>query len=820
METSSRIFTRNLPPNLSDSDFRKHFAQRFPSSITDLKLFPQRRIGYVGFKTSEDAKTAVKYFNKSFIRMSRIYVELANAPTPSITKPAPPTAKKHDAITNLDVRHTDDSLKRKRGEKEDADDPKLREFLDAMKPPSKKTWTEDASHPKVDAIEQKLDEDVSEGIPTRERMPQKDGGSAHNPADAAVTQVPPQQNASVEDHKPGIPPDDQAQIDDMDWMRSRTSRLLGLVDDDEEQKVSLLRSQAPAEAENERPRIVQELTPPPEDGPASGKEDCENVPSEINTIRESGRLFLRNLPYTAQEEDLRQLFEQKGALQEVHVPLDSKSGTAKGFAFVHYNDPEHAVQAYYDFDGATFQGRLLHVLPAAAKRENKLDEFAISKLPVKKQKLLEKKAQASASTFNWNSLYMNTDAVMSSIADRLGTSKSELFDPTSSDAGVKQAQAETHVIQETKAFFEENGVDLNAFARKERGDTGILIKNFPYGTTADDLKTLFGEVGEVSRVLMPPSGTIAIVEFPHKIQARTAFATFSYRKYKDSVLFLEKAPKDLFKPGQSSNARSKTVTGLTLEEGEPAKLSTSDLLQPEQRDEQSETSTLFVRNLNFTTTNERLEETFKPLSGFMSARIKTKTDPKKPGQVLSMGFGFVEFRSAEQAQAALQAIDGHNLDGHHLIVKASHKGSDAAEARRKEDNVKKQNARKSKLIIKNLPFETSKKDVRALFKTYGQLRSVRVPNKFDGTRKGYAFAEFTTPKEAENAMDALRNTHFLGRRLVLDYAAGDAEDAEAEIAKMQEKVGRQTSSVAMKRLTSTSERKKFNLEETNEETVG
>lgn len=72
---SSRIFVRNLPPTLSDGDFRKHFAQQ--DVVTDAKLLANRRIGYVGYKTPEAAEKAVKYFNKTFIRMSRIGVELA-----------------------------------------------------------------------------------------------------------------------------------------------------------------------------------------------------------------------------------------------------------------------------------------------------------------------------------------------------------------------------------------------------------------------------------------------------------------------------------------------------------------------------------------------------------------------------------------------------------------------------------------------------------------------------------------------------------------------------------------------------------------------
>lgn len=60
---------------MNDDDFKKHFGAKLP--ITDSKLFPQRRIGYIGYKTPEDAAKAVKYFNRTFIRMSRIGVEIA-----------------------------------------------------------------------------------------------------------------------------------------------------------------------------------------------------------------------------------------------------------------------------------------------------------------------------------------------------------------------------------------------------------------------------------------------------------------------------------------------------------------------------------------------------------------------------------------------------------------------------------------------------------------------------------------------------------------------------------------------------------------------
>lgn len=437
-------------------------------------------------------------------------------------------------------------------------------------------------------------------------------------------------------------------------------------------------------------------------------------------------------------------------------------------------------------------------MPATAKRENKIDEFELAKLPLKKQQEIKRKREAANTVFNWNALYMNQDAVISSVATRLGLAKSEVLDPTSSDAAVKQAHAETHIVQETKSYFRQQGVDLDSFKKSARGDTVILVKNIPADCSRDELRRLFDEQGDVKRFLMPPAGTIAIVEYGNAAQCKAAFGTLAYRRVKSSVLFLEKAPKDVFsaKPVDEQSAQS-TPEGVS-------KLSTSELKDSTVADTAG-SATLFVRNLNFSTTTSLLTETFKPLDGFLNARVKMRTDPKR-GQ-LSMGFGFLEFQTPKHAQAALQAMDGYSLEGHKLQIRASHKGEDAAEKRKQADKAKK--AATTKVIIKNLPFEATKKDVRALFGEYGQLRSVRVPKKMDRGARGFAFADFTTVKEAQSAMDALKDTHLLGRRLVLDFAEEDPEDAEKEIEKMQQKIGAQVNKVALQKLTEGGKRKKF-----------
>jgi len=66
----------------------------------------------------------------------------------------------------------------------------------------------------------------------------------------------------------------------------------------------------------------------------------------------------------------------------------------------------------------------------------------------------------------------------------------------------------------------------------------------------------------------------------------------------------------------------------------------------------------------------------------------------------------------------------------------------------------------------------------------------------------YALNRTTADLElAANAINALKDTHLLGRRLVIDYAEVEVVDPEEEIAKMQKKIGRQVEKVTMQQLT-------------------
>src|SRR6266511_1409927 len=106
----------------------------------------------------------------------------------------------------------------------------------------------------------------------------------------------------------------------------------------------------------------------------------------------------------------------------------------------------------------------------------------------------------------------------------MNINKADILNPESDDnPAVKLALAETHIIQETKSYLEGQGVLLSTFSSPARSRTTILVKNIPYGTTADQIRELFEPHGALSRVLVPPSGTMAVVDYEQPDDAAKGF---------------------------------------------------------------------------------------------------------------------------------------------------------------------------------------------------------------------------------------------------------------------------------------------------------
>jgi RNA recognition motif-containing protein len=83
----------------------------------------------------------------------------------------------------------------------------------------------------------------------------------------------------------------------------------------------------------------------------------------------SRKLFVGNLPFSAGESELQNLFGQAGAIESVRVMRDNATGRARGFAFVEMQTEEDAQAAIQRFNGADMGGRALVVNEARPKPE-------------------------------------------------------------------------------------------------------------------------------------------------------------------------------------------------------------------------------------------------------------------------------------------------------------------------------------------------------------------------------------------------------------------------------------------------------------------
>lgn len=72
---------------------------------------------------------------------------------------------------------------------------------------------------------------------------------------------------------------------------------------------------------------------------------------------------------------------------------------------------------------------------------------------------------------------------------------------------------------------------------------------------------------------------------------------------------------------------------------------------------------LFVGNLSFTTTENDLQDAFAAYGTVSEANLMTDRTSGRP-----RGFGFITMSSVEEAQRAIEGMNGANLDGRSLTV--------------------------------------------------------------------------------------------------------------------------------------------------------
>jgi cold-inducible RNA-binding protein len=81
------------------------------------------------------------------------------------------------------------------------------------------------------------------------------------------------------------------------------------------------------------------------------------------------KLYVGNLSFETTENDLQDLFEQHGAVNEVHLMMDRMTGKSRGFAFITMNDDTQAKAAMSATNGKELNGRALNVNEARPRED-------------------------------------------------------------------------------------------------------------------------------------------------------------------------------------------------------------------------------------------------------------------------------------------------------------------------------------------------------------------------------------------------------------------------------------------------------------------
>ncbi|XP_050311762.1 probable RNA-binding protein 19 [Anthonomus grandis grandis] len=815
----SRLIVKNLPKTVTEDKLRELFCNY--GTITDVQLKYTkegtfRRFSFVGYQNEEDADKAVQNLNNTFINTSKISVEkcalLGDSAKPKAwSKYAPDSSafqKKNKPKKEKIKKETEPKVK-----KDEAleilekykDDPMFKEFMQA--------------HGKGEKLE-KLRENLIKLQKEHDKPQQKEDEGAKTPQEplsdldymkmlmqgvknsevALVERKPrqkmekkPKEKVKLFHLKLKDLPYKVKKKDIKEFFRPNTPfsiriprdiRGIAFVGYKTEKAFKKAVAKDKSFIKGKQIQVTpyevkgQKQEEEPKD-PKKGKwKSQEEALKNEEDIAESGKIFLRNLAYTTTEKEVEELFSKYGPIAEINLPIDSASRKPKGFGVVTFVMPEHAVKAYADLDGSVLHGRMMHLLPGKAK-DLKEDEESKNPQNFKQKKLTQQKTQAG-SAHNWNALFLGHDAVAEVIADNFDVDKSAVVGPDGKgSAAVRLAIGETQLVTQTRQYLEENGVQVDVFnlAPKVRSKTVILVKNLPSRTDPKEIRDVFAKFGDLGRVLMPPSGITAIVEFIEPSEARKAFAKLAYSKFKNTPLYLEWAPENSLLPEKEKTENVVVESNGPIEEEEEEE----EELDPEPD------STLFVKNLNFETTDEGLKKHFSACGKIKYANVATKKDKNNPGAKLSMGYGFVQYYLKKSADTALKTLQQSQLDGKSLEIKRSERTLKndvvASSTARKTAKVTKQTG--SKLLVRNVPFQANRKEVFELFSTFGEIKALRLPKKLTPgaeSHRGFAFVDYVSPTDAKSAFEALsQSTHLYGRRLVLEWAT--TEEGVEEIRK-------------------------------------
>ncbi|KAM6977042.1 polyadenylate-binding protein 1-like [Aplochiton taeniatus] len=158
---------------------------------------------------------------------------------------------------------------------------------------------------------------------------------------------------------------------------------------------------------------------------------------------------------------------------------------------------------------------------------------------------------------------------------------------------------------------------------------------------------------------------------------------------------------------------------------------------------------VYIKNFGEDYTDEKLKEVFSKFGRTLSVRVMVDE------RGASRGFGFVNYDNHEDAQRAVEEMNGRELNGKVLFVGRAQKRMERqGELKRKFDLIKQERIQRYQgvnLYVKNLDDGLDDEKLRKEFAPYGTITSAKVMTD-GGHSKGFGFVCFSSPEEATKAV--------------------------------------------------------------------
>ncbi|PZR21923.1 MAG: RNA-binding protein [Citrobacter freundii] len=90
-------------------------------------------------------------------------------------------------------------------------------------------------------------------------------------------------------------------------------------------------------------------------------------------------IYVSNLSFAVQDEDLREFFTEYGEVSSAKVIMDKFTNRSKGFGFVEMPDDAAAQKAISELDGGIVEGRAIKVMVAKPREERSNNKPSFSK---------------------------------------------------------------------------------------------------------------------------------------------------------------------------------------------------------------------------------------------------------------------------------------------------------------------------------------------------------------------------------------------------------------------------------------------------------